>query len=212
LQRDHRLVGIIDGSAVVNQNILINQFPTLVRAYHRGLEPPAGLAAAVTLGLPLPAARLDRLRRVARHGCSVLRGLRGAAVDLAKLAAGAELPLETADAAEELLAYTDELHWDMAQVLPSAPEVGAGAYQLAHRFALCVAGSACVQLWLRSRKVAPAAAASWRDGLWLHACLVYLLSELVPGPDPGRAAVFGRLFDAVPTDHPVVSILPVGRW
>jgi alkylation response protein AidB-like acyl-CoA dehydrogenase len=55
LARDHRLIGIFDGSSVVNLQWLIVHFPFLLRGWRRGWRDEAGLAAAMDLSRPLPA-------------------------------------------------------------------------------------------------------------------------------------------------------------
>ncbi len=74
VERDHRIVGIFDGSTFVNRAALVNQFPLLARAYRRPADVDAD-ATQATLGdlaADLPPLRWDGLELLSRTGCSLL--------------------------------------------------------------------------------------------------------------------------------------------
>ncbi|WP_051466506.1 acyl-CoA dehydrogenase family protein [Actinomadura oligospora] len=174
IQRDHQVVGIFDGSTIVNRNGLINQFPRLVRAYAAGTADAEGLAVTARAGTPPGELDWARLSLVSRTGCSVVQGVRAA---VAQLEGSAEsqslLPL-----AREVLAATDAVHVRMVAVGPSArPDIA--AFEVAADYELCFAAAACLHLW------AAGAAHGTPDGaLWLRITLRHLLAELGRAPDP----------------------------
>ncbi len=210
VERDHRIVGIFDGSTAVNQSLVINQFPVLVRGYRRTLASIEDVAVAADLARPVPEADLGQLSLLARRGCATTQALRTAVNELAKLVAMGEAPTAVLRDAEALQAATDKVYDDMAATATAGRDLPPSAFATAHRYALCVAGAACVQVWLANRAWAPvAAAAPWREGLWLRASLGYLLAQLQPGHHPPRYPVFDELFASVqPQASP--SLLPTG--
>jgi alkylation response protein AidB-like acyl-CoA dehydrogenase len=176
LERDHRIVAIFDGTTFVNMSALINQFPRLARGYRDGGWDERGLAAAATLEAPLEEAELGRLSLVSRGPCSLLQALPQTVEQLRGLPAW--------PAARALREAAGALHGELAGYRPSPAPAPAGAYRLARRYELCLAGAACVQLWLRT---APSRSGEWlwRDGLWLEACVARVLALL--GRDAGGA-------------------------
>jgi alkylation response protein AidB-like acyl-CoA dehydrogenase len=211
VERDHRIVGIFDGSTAVNLSLVVNQFPVLVRGYRRTLARVEEVAVAADLSRPVPEADLGRLSLLARHGCATTQALRTAVEELAKLVAMGEAPAPLLDDARALQAITDEVYAEMAATAPAGRDLPPSAFATAHRYALCVAGAACVHLWLANRSWAglESAAVPWRDGVWVRASLGYLLTQLRPAQHPPRYPVFSELFDAVrPGAAP--SLLPGG--
>lgn len=207
LQRDHRIVGIFDGSTVVNLNSLINQFAGLARGYRAGTVDRPGLTAAATIAGPPPEFNRDRLSLVSRNGCSLVQDLPDAVARLAAVA-----PDEVVAQAVRIREIADELHRDMAAYRPTARDVPSEAFELARRYALCFAAAACVRLWLDNADWA-AGVELWSDGMWLRATLDRLLRELVPGRvDGGKSdAVYDRLADELWTrftDGQLFSLLP----
>jgi alkylation response protein AidB-like acyl-CoA dehydrogenase len=199
LERDHRIVGIFDGSTFVNQNLLINQFPALARGYRRG-DPAAGAAVglAAALAQPLPPADLGRLSLAARS-CGLTSALASA---VAEVGATSDAPTAVAALAAQLLVATDAVHEEMAGLSHSARAVPPEAFDLAHRYALCVAGAASLQVWLRNRSVPPFAGSTlWKDARWLRAALVSIVDRL-PGRRLDRSTVYTELVDAVLVDAP----------
>jgi alkylation response protein AidB-like acyl-CoA dehydrogenase len=174
LERDHRIVGIFDGSTAVNRHALINQFPALARAYTRGRCDPTGLSAATTLAEPLPAFDRAALRLAAPAGCSVVQGL-AVAVTAVRERGGARL----AALAEALLDETDALHRELREHRPSSGPVPADRFDLAQRYELCFAGAAVLHLWL--------AGESGQDTV-PRACLSLVLRDLGVGPPPDTEA------------------------
>lgn len=207
LQRDHRIVGIFDGSTVVNLNSLINQFAGLARGYRSGAVDRPGLAAAATIAGPPPEFDRDRLSLVSRNGCSLVQDLPDAVARLAAVA-----PDDVVAQAVRIRDIADQLHRDMAAYRPTARDVPAEAFELARRYALCFAAAACVRLWLDNADWA-AGVALWSDGMWLRATLDRLLRELAPGRVDGGEpdAVYDRLADELWTrftDGQLFSLLP----
>ena len=170
VERDHRIVGIFDGSTAVNQSLVINQFPVLVRGYRRSLARVEDVAVAADLARPLPQADLGRLSLLARHGCATTQALGGAVDELAKLVAMGEAPPLLLRDVQALQAATDEVYAEMAATAPAGRDIAPAAFATAHRYALCVAGAAGVHLWLANRSWAALATAPapWRDGVWLR--------------------------------------------
>ncbi|MFC9861766.1 MULTISPECIES: acyl-CoA dehydrogenase family protein [unclassified Streptomyces] len=191
LERDHRIVGIFDGNTLVNLNALINQFGSLARGYRAGRTDAEGLATAATLTAPLPDFDPARLVLTSRTGNSLAASLPAGVAELRRLAADGEVSPALLALAEDLLETTDETHRRMAAHRPTPRDVPAGAFSLAHRYTLCTAAAACVQVWLRNRDTVardtPAVDALWQDGLWLEACLSRLVSRLAPGVLPTAA-------------------------
>ncbi len=211
VERDHRIVGIFDGSTAVNQSLVINQFPVLARGYRRSLARVGDVAVAADLARPLPPADLGRLSLLARHGCATTQALRGAVEELAKLVATGEAAPSLLRDARSLQAATDEVYAEMAATAPAGRDIAPSAFATAHRYALCVAGAAGIHLWLANRSWAPVATAPapWEDGLWLRASLGYLLTQLQPGHHPPRWPLYVELFDGV-RPHATPSLLPTG--
>jgi alkylation response protein AidB-like acyl-CoA dehydrogenase len=183
VQRDHRIVGIFDGSTVVNLQALITHFPVLARGYRRGRTDRTGLAAAVSLEAELPAFDPSRLELLSRAGCSPVQALPEAVGELRDLADKGEVTESLAQAAANWLSFTEELTDRLAEYRPTATAASATAFALAERYAGCVAASAAMHLWLRNRDLARPAggpADLWASGLWLEAALSGLLHRLAP--------------------------------
>ncbi|MDN3262252.1 acyl-CoA dehydrogenase family protein [Streptomyces sp. CSDS2] len=201
LERDHRIVGIFDGNTLVNLNALINQFATLARGYRAGRTDAEGLAAAAALDAPTPAFDPARLLLTSRTGNSVAASLPRSLVELRELVKAGEAPESLLTVAEHLLRISDTTHERMAAHRPSPRDVPATAFDLAHRYTLCSAAAACLQVWLRNRNTVAAdtsaTAGLWQDGLWAEAALTRLAERLTPGalPEDGAdgSAVLDRL-------------------
>ncbi|MFI2634417.1 acyl-CoA dehydrogenase family protein [Streptomyces collinus] len=201
LERDHRIVGIFDGNTLVNLNALINQFAALARGYRAGRTDAEGLAAAATFDAPIPAFDPARLLLTSRTGNSVAASLPRAVAELRELVASGEAPASLLAVAEKLLRISDTTHEQMAAHRPSPRDVPAPAFDLAHRYTLCSAAAACLQVWLRNRTTVAAdttaTAGLWQDGLWAEAALCRLADRLTPGtlPEDGTdgSAVLDRL-------------------
>ncbi|SCL20728.1 Acyl-CoA dehydrogenase [Micromonospora pallida] len=211
VERDHRIVAIFDGSTVVNRNALINQFDRLARAYRRGHSDRAGLATALRLGSPVPPLEPRRLGVISRTGCSLLQSLPDAVRHVRALVAEHEIPARLAAAVDELSVQVDELHMHLAQVVPHHGGHGPEAFDLARRYELCLAGAACVSLWLANHRRVPigSACVPWAGGEWLATCLEFLLGRLDPARPPHQD-MFLTLFEAVARSaaRGPVSILP----
>ncbi|MCM4081434.1 acyl-CoA dehydrogenase family protein [Paractinoplanes hotanensis] len=191
IERDHRIVGIFDGSTPVNRNAVINQFPQLARAWSGAPADVSRLRPLARLDLPVPELDPGRLTLAGRGGCLPLLGL-AAAVAAVDAAGGPVTP------ARALLDATGRIHAELAAHRPAAHDVEPAAYDLARRFELCVAGAAAVHLWLHNHDRA-GADPLWEDGLWLEAALTFVLHQL--GAGPAGATVYDRVFAALPGDR-----------
>ncbi|MER7757470.1 acyl-CoA dehydrogenase [Kitasatospora sp. NPDC097643] len=184
VERDHRIIGIFDGSSAVNLASLVNQFGFLSRAYRRGVAGgvAGGVLAGAELSTPVPDFEPDRLELVSRNGSSVLNHLPAALDRLTRRAGpGSELSRRAA----QLRSAVDEVHDAMGAHRPTPRDVPATAFALAERYALCFAAAACVQVWLAN----PAAADGWLEGV-----LGRLVQRLgAPSQDDPGSAV-DRLF------------------
>jgi alkylation response protein AidB-like acyl-CoA dehydrogenase len=182
VQRDHRIVGIFDGSTVVNLHLLVNQFSGLVRGYRQARVDLAGLRCATTLNEPPPDFDRDLLQLASRHGSSLVQSLPAAVDELRDLAGSGQIPASLAALAGRLRTAADQLIERMAACRRTATEAPAGALALAEGYAGCFAGAAAVQLWLQNRPPlqGPDADRLWASGLWLEACLSRVLSLLDP--------------------------------
>lgn len=214
VQRDHRIVGIFDGSTMVNLHSLVNQFSGLVRGHQRAQVDQAGLRSATTLGEPPPDFDRARLRLVSQHGSSLVQSLPMAAEELHDLAAGGQAPTGLVTVAGALCARAEDVIGQMAAYRPVATGAPAAALALTERYAELYAAAAAIQLWLRNRTSLSGTDAEelWASGLWLEACLHRVLSP------PGRVAahegagdVLDRLAVALRTQHAsgrLLSLLP----
>ncbi|WP_328537491.1 acyl-CoA dehydrogenase family protein [Streptomyces sp. NBC_00344] len=218
VQRDHRIVGIFDGSTVVNLQALIAHFPVLARGYRRGRTDTAGLLAAVDLRAELPEFDRERLELLSRAGCSPVQALPDAVRELRGLADAGDVPESLAKVATHWQEFTEELTDRLADHRPAASGVPAEAFALAERYAGCVAASAALQLWLRNRgadRPDTATAALWESGLWLEAALSGLLHRLAPQlQEPCPDDVAERLVQVLLTqaeDGLLPSLLPYSR-
>ncbi len=195
LERDHRVVGIFDGSTFVNQHVLINHFPLLVRGHREGSADEEAVRRTADLSAPPPPARLDRLSLLARGGCSLTQSLHSASGELRALASADQAPARVADLAEELTDSCDRLHHELALSPPASHDVQPDAFALARRYEDCFAGAAALRVWLHNRTPG-------EDPLWLEAVLTYVLRSLRPPGRPTDGEVFDRLFDARTAGRP----------
>ncbi|MBO4254979.1 acyl-CoA dehydrogenase family protein [Streptomyces griseorubiginosus] len=170
LERDHRIIGIFDGSSLVNRNALIDQFARLSRGYRTGRQDEEGLDEATDLGARLRPFDPRALSLLSGTGASVVAGLPAAVDRVHDLAVTEAASDRLATLAERLRRATDRLHEEMAAVRFPPRAVPGHAFELAERYELCFAAAAALHLWLRRR-----------DGLdeaWLRGCLVTALTEL----------------------------------
>ncbi|MGW7367621.1 AMP-binding protein [Streptomyces sp. NPDC054841] len=198
IERDHRIVGIFDGSTAVNLNTLINQFPVLARGYRKHLADQDGVAGAARLDAPPPELDHDRLTLYARTGSSVVQSL-PAAVDRLRT----QVPPATAARAGRLLALADALHEELATHRHTAREVPESAFALARRYALVYAGAASIHLWLENTGTRAAAGPPWQGTGWLDAVLARLLGRLTGEPDldDTEGPALDALLPALHTQH-----------
>ncbi|MEV0219290.1 AMP-binding protein [Streptomyces sp. NPDC050704] len=190
VERDHRIVGIFDGSTAVNLNSLINQFPVLSRGYRKRLADRDAVAAAARLDGPPPELDHDRLTLYARSGSSVVQSLPDAVERVRAVA-----PPSVVARAGLLLALADEVHEELAAHRHSARAAPAEAFATARRYALVYAGAASLHLWLENTGTARASGPLWVGAAWLDAVLARLLHRLTGTPDPDD--VDGPALDAL---------------
>ncbi|MER6901491.1 acyl-CoA dehydrogenase family protein, partial [Amycolatopsis sp. NPDC000740] len=110
LRRDHRIVGIFDGSSAVNLASLVNQFPAFVRGYRRGRIDTDGLVRAT--GGPLDELRPQALSLMSRNGSSLVQGIPAGTDELLAL----DAPAALASLAVRLREFADDLHDRLAAV------------------------------------------------------------------------------------------------
>lgn len=172
LERDNLIVSMFDGNTLVNLHSLINQFPTLALAHRRGgpIDHEA-LATCADLRRDLPELDTTALSLMSRHGVDALRALPAAVSALA--AAGPHLAAAAA-AAERLREATQSVFAEIGAHTPSRFPT-ADAYELARRFALCLAGAACLQIWLNNHDAV--SGTLWHNGDWLTAALSRVLTH-----------------------------------
>ncbi|MGV9451908.1 AMP-binding protein [Streptomyces sp. NPDC003635] len=178
LERDHRIVGIFDGSTAVNLNSLINQFPALARGWRRRSADRDAVAAAARLDGPVPELDHGRLTLYARSGIAVVQSLPDA-VERARALA----PPAVAARAEHLLALAGELHEELAAHRHTARAVPPPAFAAARRYALVYAGAAALHLWLENTGTDRATGPLWQDAAWLDAVLARVTRRLTAEPD-----------------------------
>jgi alkylation response protein AidB-like acyl-CoA dehydrogenase len=154
LERDHRIIGIFDGSTAVNRHLLAAAFPVLAATSEGGRCDQAGLAAAASHTAARPALEPAALTLVSSGGCSVV----GALPMFADLAQARGEP-DVTSAARALCAESARLHHRMR----GCPASSVAALELVKRYELCFAGAACLALWLYNDN--PADAVRVRAGL-----------------------------------------------
>ncbi|MCJ0871757.1 acyl-CoA dehydrogenase family protein [Streptomyces sp. AP-93] len=184
IERNHRIVGIFDGSTVVNLNSLINHFPMLVRGYRAGLADRPGVEGAARLDGPTPELDPGLLTLYSRSGCSVVQSLPEAVEAVLRRAERGEAPAAVAAQASRLRLLADELHAELAAYRPSARDVPEHAFDLAGRYCVLYAAAASLHLWLHSAPdTGPVTGGLWTEGAWLEAVLARLLRRLTGEAD-----------------------------
>ncbi|MCA2215086.1 acyl-CoA dehydrogenase family protein [Jidongwangia harbinensis] len=194
IERDHRIVGIFDGSTVVNLNAIVNQFPGLARGYRRRCD-EAGVRTAADLSAPLPPFVPDRLALVSRGGCSVVNALPDTVRRTAELVAAGDAPAPLGALGARLLALADDVHARLGAHRPTR-RVPTEAFALAARWTTVFAGAAVLRLWLENRATAPAGSLLAGPD-WVTAGLSRLLTQLGEPEQPDLDPVYDRLLTAV---------------
>ncbi|MEV1004738.1 acyl-CoA dehydrogenase [Nonomuraea sp. NPDC050202] len=212
VERDHRIVGIFDGSTFVNRSVLINQFGRLARSFHRGRADQQRLRQLFRIGGKLPPFDAARLGVVSRNGCGVVQSIPQAVEAVTALAAEGRAPDALAVLARALLIEVQQVHEQLAArnwpQLDRPPE----AFHLAQRYELCFAAAACLHLWVHNRT--RVASGLWDEAAWLTACLGFLLARLRPDSvtatrhaDEAMIALYERVERARPSGP--LSIVPI---
>ncbi|MEU1016003.1 acyl-CoA dehydrogenase [Streptomyces sp. NPDC005898] len=197
VERDHRIIGIFDGSSLVNRNALIDQFPSLARAYRKGRRDAAGLAAATTVGRSPGAFRPEALKLISTGGVSVVANLPTAVAEVRALVAAHRAPARLAALAERVGAATDRLHEEMAAARFAPRAVPVLGFELAERYELCFGAAAALHVWLRAVPTEGAASGGPVDDAWLRGCLVKVLTDLGEEVDAVDRRVHAELADAL---------------
>lgn len=116
VERDHRLVAILDGSTDVNRQALIAQFALLARHYAQGTRNP-DVAAAVDLSRPIAPLRFRELGLLSATGCDLVQSVPAAVA----AAATHEVLTETTSAlVKRFGAHTDEMMAELTAYRPAA--------------------------------------------------------------------------------------------
>ncbi|MCM2393824.1 acyl-CoA dehydrogenase family protein [Streptomyces albipurpureus] len=180
IDRDHRIVGLFDGNTLVNLNSLVNQFRSLVRGWRRGTGDTAGANAAFDLSRPLPPLDPKRLSLVARRGSGIMASLPDSVALLRAEAAGRPELKEALASAVRLVSVVERVHEAMDEYRAVVSDVPPEAFDVARRYSLCLAGAACLGLWVHNQQTGGQGPAGglWRDGVWLRAALERLLERL----------------------------------
>ncbi|MFG2897450.1 acyl-CoA dehydrogenase family protein [Streptomyces zaomyceticus] len=191
-ERDHRIIGIFDGSSLVNRNALIEQFPRIARGYRKGRADAEALAEAASPHTAPRPFRPAGLSLLSTSGCSVLAGL-PVAVEALRARAEDESPARNLapllSLAERLLDHTDRLHESMATVRFTPRAVPGEAFDLAERYELCFAAAGALHLWLHGTTTTAA------DTTWLRGCLVKALTDLGEPVTAAETDVLDELTD-----------------
>jgi alkylation response protein AidB-like acyl-CoA dehydrogenase len=181
VERDHRVVGIFDGSTLVNRSALIDQFAALVRGWWSGRAERAGVVAAADLSADLPEFDPKRLKLVSVRGCSVVQSLPA----VVRMIEEGEYPRSVVLSARRLLWHATELHPRLSAHVPPTKDAPTAAFRLAERYEAVFAGAAVLWFAVHNRTDGPL----WNDWLWVRACLGQVLRDLGewPGGDAGQA-------------------------
>ncbi len=195
LTRDVPIVGLFDGSTVVNLSALINQFPTLAKE-----RPGVRSTEAYDVRAPLPAFDPARLALLSLRGLSILDGLPGA---VGRLPAGG-LAERGGRLLEQLAALRAELRAFSPGGATGRGRDAAERFEAAARLTSCVVGAAVIEVWLANRNAEPGGL--WAADAWPAAALdrvLYRLGDRSP-EDPARdGALCGVLQDQIRSGRPI---------
>jgi hypothetical protein len=190
LERDHRIVGIFDGSTVVNMSSLINQFTRLGRAYDRRQADRDAVERAANLDASLPQFRPGRLALMSPDGCGVVQMVPELAARLIERG----LPEPTAGNVRTFADEVTRVHRSMTAMSPPPRNAGPEAFELARRYEWCFAGAALLHLW---ESTPGSAGSGWCGGQWLDACLALVVSRLRCGAAGSAGPAFDRVADVL---------------
>lgn len=212
VDRDHRIVGLFDGNTLVNLNSLVNQFRSLARGWQRGSGDTGGAVRAFDLSEPLPPLDPTRLSLVGRRGSGIMATLPASVAALRAEAARLPELKATLGPAERLLAVADRVHEEMDAYRNVVSDIPPAAFDVARRYSLCLAGAACLGLWVHNHRSASTGRteALWRDGTWLWPVLDRLLVRLGE-PGAGKPDAYPRLLErlrAARAEGELFSLIP----
>jgi alkylation response protein AidB-like acyl-CoA dehydrogenase len=192
LDRDHRLIGIFDGSTLVNRQLLITQFTRLGRRYGEIDGSVAERLGGLVSG-PLPEFDPERLTLFSKTGANLAQAVPGL-LQLVRERGGGDAAWHSA--LSDFERASAEVHTAISAYRPTSGMPGAEAFRLAERYEFCLAGAACL-LILALQQDNPANYAA------LRACLELATSRLLPDrrEDHDAFAVLGR--HALATTEPL---------
>lgn len=187
--RDHSIVGLFDGSTVVNLTALALQLPRLA-GLRAGKAELARSRAWFDLGTTPPPADLSRLSLVIRDRDEILQSLPDALTTLESMSG----PTTVCD---RLRSLTGDLLRELSSEVRSPPPGGspqrlpAAWFDLAERHTTLHAAATCLLLWLHNREHGDA---FFREGAWTALAMGRLLSS-TPLSGADTDLVMARLQD-----------------
>jgi hypothetical protein len=178
-------------SQIVNLNLLINSFPSLLLSDHDDARQER--AHRVTdLTAPLPPVDHHSLSLSPPDGLGMVQDLPAAVAELRRLACRRPALEPAAQAAEILLAARDDIRNAMRENRPVVTNPPTAAFRTAERLAALIGGAVALQFWLQNRaaheNLSTLAGRLWTDGVWLRVVLDRMLSALDLGGPPCDAA------------------------
>ncbi len=182
LTRDHRLVGIFDGSSHVNLAALIAFFPFLARARGEGTSAEQ-LRALLDLEHEPDSFDPSGLSIVPRDGSLVLTSLPSAAAEIRELSTRGVVPPEIPAGVDALLLAAGDVNDRIRQVRPGDPPP-ARDFELARDLTLVLAGAAAVHTWLAGQgwRRMDDVETPWADGAWMRGAVARVLQRLGQSP------------------------------
>jgi len=181
LHRDHRIVGLFDGSTVVNLQVIALQLRGLVRSRQQSNSQKALVACRELLGGCSPE-RLnrERLALLSRPKDTILASLEAARNELSKnqQAFGMDDP-SISSLVDAILARLEQAEKEIEKISWSGSNIPPFLFDLAYFYTLLYASVCCLNLWLANEEEEPSFAPEWRrNGLWLRLALIRLLERM----------------------------------
>jgi alkylation response protein AidB-like acyl-CoA dehydrogenase len=206
VQRDNRIVALFDGNTTINLHAIVNQFPSLSRAYRRGKSDSMN-DLVCDLTASLPEFDFQEISLIARHGISTLNAMPELADRLEALTLCQPELQETLLLVRKMEKICSSVMQKMLQQKP-ARMAPADSFDIAEQCASCYAAAAALGVWLNtSPHVQEDETVSiWSNGAWLNAVYARLLNtfgeQVSPSPQADDAlmamlecqASKGRLF------------------
>ncbi|MPY55903.1 AMP-binding protein [Streptomyces spongiae] len=170
LERDHRICAIFDGSTAVNRAALLHQMPRLARQLGRLHVDSNGLRTAADLTAPLPPFDPGQPDAAVRRGMQRCPGpaRRGEPAAAGRAGGGGRCRRATTSRTRATGDRVGGLR-PGGRGLPGTDFTLAECYERAYAYA------ACLLLWLENPSLRTGRLGT--EGLWLRACLTFLLGE-----------------------------------